>query len=634
MVQIRNEKGLVVHAPPPAPAVTSDAGPDQTRALVEPGEFEHRQRFEGPDLKGNGPIHEIEAPELLARTQAKKPGAGWVRTGTVVRHNGELVLRDDFTAGEPKRMIRMSPRVDLPEGTIVRTQLEQRGAELRARMIGEPEALADTPRAKMYAIAAQEGMDPEFSPEIRAEVEKILAAPGIDDPTLVDMTDKPFVTIDYEKSKDLDQAVCIEPNESGGYDVYYALADASYYINPDNPALFHEAMQRATSFYMPGLTIPMLPKELSEGIISLNEGEDRRSMVFKLSIDGEGKPIGTDVSRARIHSRKKLTYDGVQEMMDHRAKREAGEVSGKHPLEVEGEKLGFLDSLLLLKPVGETRIKDAMARDVVQFHRTPVDVRINGSDETATFQLVADERNEVEKWNEQVSLLTNIEGALALVASLGDPDLQAVFKVHDDPPERRLRKLEGFISDLVESRGLDPDVWRWDRDGGQSLADYLEGLPTEGELWRTTIAVHRQAVMSNVASMFADEVGGHHGIGAEAYARFSAPMREMVGIFTHKEMIELLWENEGSVHDLRYRELIIEGANLAKKRQRRITKAANKLAIDGERAGGVHGPQARSGRGAYDSFGRRRHDDRRHLPRGRLGPTKSGGRAGRGGCRG
>ena len=91
---------------------------------------------------------------------------------------------------------------------------------------------------------------------------------GLDDPQLLDLTHLPFVTIDNENSRDLDQAVHIDRTDQG-YRVMYALADAAYYISPGS-ALFDEALKRGTSYYTPLLSAAMLPPPLSEGLISLN----------------------------------------------------------------------------------------------------------------------------------------------------------------------------------------------------------------------------------------------------------------------------------------------------------------------------------------------------------------------------
>ncbi|MCA9554050.1 MAG: hypothetical protein KC933_28710 [Myxococcales bacterium] len=138
---------------------------------------------------------------------------------------------------------------------------------------------------------------------------------------------------------------------------------------------------------------------------------------------------------------------------------------------------------------------------------------------------------------------------------------------------------------LVELRHLDPEVFAWRGPGSdQSLADYLAQLPEGGPHARLAAAIQRQAVMVNMASEFSVEAGRHHGVGAEPYARFSSPMRELVGIFTHKEALEKLGfvEPEGwPFEDPKANQAeVVEVANRTRKLQNQIEKEADLLVLD------------------------------------------------------
>ena len=119
-----------------------------------------------------------------------------------------------------------------------------------------------------------------------------------------------LVTIDGATSRDLDQAVQVE-REGAGFLLRYALADAAYYVRPGT-ALFEEAVKRGASYYLPGFMIPMLPRALSEGIISLNPQVERRALVFEMHLDAAGKCQRTEVVRARVFSHAKLSFERAQ----------------------------------------------------------------------------------------------------------------------------------------------------------------------------------------------------------------------------------------------------------------------------------------------------------------------------------
>ena len=121
-------------------------------------------------------------------------------------------------------------------------------------------------------LAAAHGLTLEYPPAVEAEVEAYLKAPGLDDPALVDRTALPFVTIDGPGTRDLDQAIHVEAR-AGGFRLRYAIADASYYVRPGT-ALHAEALRRGASYYLPGLSVPMLPRALSEGLVSIGPDVD------------------------------------------------------------------------------------------------------------------------------------------------------------------------------------------------------------------------------------------------------------------------------------------------------------------------------------------------------------------------
>lgn len=445
---------------------------------------------------------------------------------------------------------------------------------------GEQERLAraGTARAALYDLLVRHDIDPVHPPEVMAETARLLAAPGLDD-GVEDTTHLPFVTIDNEGSRDLDQAMCIQRAPGGGWIVHYALADASYYVRPGT-ALFDEALRRGTSYYLPGFAVPMLPAALSEGLVSLNPQVDRRALTFVHHVTAEGAISRTEVHRARIRSRAQLTYDGVQRFHD---------AAGGHPMAGHD----YTETLLLLREVGEALIARARARGMVVFERKSLEVVLEGEDgHRLRWELRG--RNDVERWNEQLSLMCNTEGAALFLKGAGTEEVQPIFRVHPAPEPDRLRSLDRAIDDLVRAHRLDPAVWAWRRDR-EDLSAYLARLPLDPTTQRVRDGIQRQVLYTNQPSMFTSGAGPHHALGVSGYARFSAPMREIVGIFTHKEGLEQLGlraPSEPAGADERTRAAAIQAGNLAKKRQSQLTKEVHKLAIDQLLAGDLSLPEA------------------------------------------
>jgi exoribonuclease R len=173
-----------------------------------------------------------------------------------------------------------------PDGAIVRVTQPTKGSIGDGRAPApdlEVVALPGSARATMLRLLASHRLDPEHPVDVLAEVHALLHSPGIDDPALADQTARAFVTVDGEGTRDLDQALHVEAHGEG-FVVRYAIADASWFVRPGS-ALFSEALRRGASYYLPGLSAPMLPRELSEGLVSLNPGVDRRAIVFEMHVD-------------------------------------------------------------------------------------------------------------------------------------------------------------------------------------------------------------------------------------------------------------------------------------------------------------------------------------------------------------
>jgi len=403
----------------------------------------------------------------------------------------------------------------------------------------------------------------EHSPRAQAEAQALAAQPRIDDPALIDRTALPLCTIDEPTSMDLDQALFVEATPDG-HRVWYAIADAAWFVRPGT-ALWDEALSRGSSYYLPGLTLPMLPRVLSEDIVSLNAGVDRRALLFVLELDATGRVRDRRLERARVRSRAKLSYQGVQAWYD-----------GAGPA---GCDRAVQQSLRALVEVGKRRIALAEDRGVVAFRRRPVDL----STDAGSGQIIAyeDLRRPVERYNEQLSLMSNVAGARFLRQR--QDAVHAIYRVHPPPAPQRLAALRRRVDALVGGRGLDPDRWAWSGDPA-TLSDWLAGLPTGGEEGRLAEVLHRQAVVSSGRAGFTATPGGHHGVGADVYGRFTAPMREIVGVYLHGEAAEGLGGPDSGPTDPTQahalRDAVIAAAERAANHQKALDREANRVVLD------------------------------------------------------
>lgn len=435
------------------------------------------------------------------------------------------------------------------------------------------ETASPTAREEVLALARRFKLAPEHPEACLAEARAHVAAPGFDDPSLADRRALPFVTIDNDDSRDLDQALCLVdgPGEDEAT-VYYALADAAYYVRPGS-ALFTEALARAVSYYLPGLVVPMLPRVLSEDLVSLNEAVPRRALLFRVVLGPDGDARAVGIERALVTSRRKLSYRQVQRHWDGLAPDDPA-----RPLAGQD----FSRSLELLREVGRKRVRLAEARHVVQYQRIEVDIGF-ADPQGRAFIAFETKRYESDRMNEQISLLVNVEGARFLAARSA-PGTQAIFRVHPAPMAPDLTAFAAMTRALIEAHGR-PHALAWDA-RAESLAAWLERIEAaqtdDPSLAGLALTLQRQALLLNQRSTFSAEPGLHFGVGAPCYARFSSPMREVVGIFTHKEALEALGLEppRPDLEDEELRVAVIAAANRAKDLQHQLTKAANQLVID------------------------------------------------------
>ena len=242
----------------------------------------------------------------------------------------------------------------------------------------------------LAAIRSEQKLPETFAPEVAAAAAEAVARPRL--PAL-DRRDIPLLTLDPPGAMDLDQALHIERLGSG-YRVYYAIADVAAFVTPGD-AVDREARRRGETLYGAETKIPLHPPVLSEGAASLLPGAERPALLWTLDLDASGENVAIDVRRARVASRARLDYAGLQARFD------AGTIE---------------PAWALLREVGELRRGREIARGGVSLPLPEQEASI----EDGRWRLAYRARLAVEDWNEQLSLLTGMAAArLMLDAGIG-----------------------------------------------------------------------------------------------------------------------------------------------------------------------------------------------------------------------
>lgn len=405
-------------------------------------------------------------------------------------------------------------------GSVVVVEIIQRSTR-RTKAIGKiTEILGDnmgTGLAVDMALRTHE--IPHFWPE---EVEKEISrlkeqVPEAAKQGRVDLRQLPLVTIDGEDARDFDDAVYCEKKRGGGWRLWVAIADVSYYVRPGT-ALDNEAHQRGTSVYFPSQVVPMLPEILSNGLCSLNPQVDRLCMVCEMTLSASGKLTGYKHYEAVMNSHARLTYTKVWSILQGNPElREQYAAQVKH-----------LEELHRMYQVLETA---RVQRGGISFETGEAKFIFNADRRIERVEHTT--RNDAHKLIEECMILANIASA-RFVEKNQEP---ALFRDHDRPSEDSITSFRTVLSELGLSLpgGAKPQPTDY-----ADLLDQIADRPDAEMLQTMLLRSMKQAV-------YDPENRGHFGLALQSYAHFTSPIRRYPDLLLHRAIKYLLAKEQGTV---------------------------------------------------------------------------------------
>ncbi|SUW65634.1 Ribonuclease R [Buttiauxella agrestis] len=331
----------------------------------------------------------------------------------------------------------------------------------------------------------------------------------------VDLRDLPLVTIDGEDARDFDDAVFCEKKRGGGWRLYVAIADVSYYVRPPT-ALDKEARNRGTSVYFPSQVIPMLPEVLSNGLCSLNPQVDRLCMVCEMTISSTGRLTGSKFYEAVMSSHARLTYTKVWHMLQ--GDQELREQYA--PLVKHIEELHNLYKVLDVSRAqrGGISFESEEAKFIFNAER-----RIERVEQTV--------RNDAHKLIEECMILANIAAA-RFVEKNNEPSL---FRDHDRPSNDAITAFRSVLAEL----GLElPGGQKPEPRDYAELLNSIADRPDHEMLQTMLLRSMKQAV-------YDPENRGHFGLALQSYAHFTSPIRRYPDLLLHRAIKYLLAKEQG-----------------------------------------------------------------------------------------
>ncbi len=404
---------------------------------------------------------------------------------------------------------------------------------------------SNDPGTDILSIVRAYQIPMEFSEKVLNQAERIAKPVSeADRQGRLDLRQEVCVTIDGEDAKDLDDAVSVR-KEGENYVLSVHIADVANYVQ-ENSALDWEAFERGTSVYLVDRVIPMLPHALSNGICSLNAGEDRLALSCIMTIDSRGKIIDHTIAETVIRVARRMTYTSVNRILEDRDAAERREYAALVPMFEEMKELAELLRRRRRKR-GSIDFDFPETKIVLDEAGIPVEIRPY-------------ERNSATRIIEDFMLAAN-ETVAADYYWQAQP---FVYRVHEKPDAKRLHKLALFLKNFGYSLHTGGDEVHPGEI--QKLLDRLEGTPEEAMLSRLTLRAMQKAKYSTDCS-------GHFGLAAEQYCHFTSPIRRYPDLQIHRIIKENLRGRLLGGRVEHYEAILPEAAKHASETERRADEA-------------------------------------------------------------
>ncbi|MBR1873275.1 MAG: RNB domain-containing ribonuclease [Eubacterium sp.] len=415
----------------------------------------------------------------------------------------------------------------------------------------------------------------DFPNEVAKEAKKLPSSVSrADRKGRKDFRDRVTVTIDGFDTKDYDDAITLERTRSG-YELGVHIADVSHYVR-EGSALDREAFERGTSIYLADRVIPMLPEKLSNGICSLNEGEDRLTLSCVMQLDAKGEVISHEIVEGVIRVNERMTYHDVSELVSlgkaagmtsdkGLASRQIKKVAKAHSKEWEslfGKYKKRLQWYLLMDEVAMKLQRRRHKHGSIDFDMPECKIELD--DKGRTVDVKPYDRNLATHIIEEFMLAANrtvAEEAFWL-------ELPFLYRCHDEPEREKIKDLARITSYFGHTMKLGndkvhPKVIR-------TLMDSIKGTPEEAFLTRLTLRAMMRAEYRTVCD-------GHFGLAAKYYTHFTSPIRRYPDLQIHRILKEYRHGGISPERMSRYSDKLAGVAKQCSERERRADEAEREV---------------------------------------------------------
>lgn len=360
--------------------------------------------------------------------------------------------------------------------------------------------------SELEVYAEEFGLEVQFKPEVIEEVESLSKTISEEEiKKRIDLRHLITITIDGEKSKDLDDAVSLEKIGGGNYILYVSIADVSHYVKPGS-MLFDEAYKRGTSIYPANKVIPMFPFQLSNGICSLNEDEDKLAKTIKIEITPDGKIVDYSIFKSVIRSNKKMSYGKVNNLLNG--------------ADYDDEYLPFYELLKDMNDLSNILEYRRSKRGCMSFNVAEYEYEINEFGEVEDVHVR--ERDKAQLMIENFMVLAN-----EIVAKYFEYlDTIGVYRCHKAPDVDKLYKLKKNLN----------NIGKFYRTSSIKNPKFLQNLmrdANKSEFIKENPYFSKIMLSSMEKAYFSTINVGHFGLALDEYAMFTSPIRRFADLMNH-----------------------------------------------------------------------------------------------------
>ncbi len=406
------------------------------------------------------------------------------------------------------------------------------------------------PGTDVLSVIRAYGLPDEFPEEVMTQAAKVPERLPEDVPVeeaypgRLDLRSLPTVTIDGEDARDLDDAVTLT-KEGDIYHLGVHIADVTHYVQEGSP-IDEEALKRGTSVYLADRVVPMLPGRLSNGICSLNAGEDRLALSCLMDLDGKGAVIGHQIAETVIRVDRRMTYTAVNAILTDPEAEERREYADFVPLFTLMQSL----SLLIRKRRG--------SRGAVSFDFP--ESKIIMDEKGRTVDIRPYERNSATRMIEDFMLTANE----TVAEDYYWQQIPFLYRTHEEPDPEKTHQLAAFLRNFGFSiRTQQGKVHPGEM---QKILERAEGTPEESMISRLLLRSMKRA-------RYTTECSGHFGLAARYYCHFTSPIRRYPDLQIHRIIKENLRSGLSPKRMSHYERILPQVAAQASALERRADEA-------------------------------------------------------------